>query len=184
VVVSESKSQRGVRPGARKASRPAALVKKSSKVSGPASVPSPVVKQVDSNRGPDGRFLPGAYQGGGWKPGQSGNPAGRPKSKTISEEMRELLAETDLDGQTVGRVVAAMIVGSAKKGSLEAARELLDRTEGKARQTVENIDGGFNPERWLRIAAVLGEALEPYPEAHKALCEALARIRAQDAANG
>lgn len=41
-----------------------------------------------SNRGADGRFIRGR-----WKPGQSGNPAGRPPVPSISRRFRELLEE-------------------------------------------------------------------------------------------
>jgi len=74
-----------------------------------------------------------------WKPGQSGNPAGRPKSITISEAYRRELAKLDPDdkhGRTFAEVLAEQIIIKAKGGDVQAVRELTDRTEGKPRQTV------------------------------------------------
>lgn len=41
-------------------------------------------KQIDNNQGKEKHWL--------WKPGQSGNPAGRPKGKTMKEYSRDYLA--------------------------------------------------------------------------------------------
>ena len=74
-----------------------------------------------------------------FKPGQSGNPAGRPKSITMSEAYRRELAKLDPDdkhGRTFAEVLAEQIIIKAKGGDVAAVRELTDRTEGKPRQTV------------------------------------------------
>jgi hypothetical protein len=74
-----------------------------------------------------------------WKPGQSGNPKGRPKSLTLSEAYRKKLAEVDPEdeqGRSYAEILAEQIVSKAKTGDVAAVRELADRTEGKARQTV------------------------------------------------
>ncbi len=74
-----------------------------------------------------------------WKPGQSGNPKGRPKSITLSEAYRRELARPDPDdehGRTFAEVIAARMIVRAKDGDVQAMREMADRTEGKPKQTV------------------------------------------------
>lgn len=83
-----------------------------------------------------GRFVKG--NGHAFKPGESGNPAGRPKSVTLSEALRLKLAE-DAPGKldkTVAEQIAQALVREAVKGNVQAIKEIGDRTEGKPRQTV------------------------------------------------
>jgi len=72
-----------------------------------------------------------------WKPGQSGNSAGRPKSITLSEAYRKQLAlpfPGDAEGRTYGEVIAERIATRAAEGDYQAAKEIADRIEGRARQ--------------------------------------------------
>lgn len=74
-----------------------------------------------------------------FKPGQSGNPKGRPKSITLSEAYRKMLAqvdETDPEKRTRAEVLAEQMYVKAKTGDVQALREIADRVEGKAKQTV------------------------------------------------
>ncbi len=74
-----------------------------------------------------------------FKKGQSGNPAGRPKALTLSEAYRRELAkidETDPQGRSFAEVLAEQTIIKAKTGDVAALKELADRTEGKARQTI------------------------------------------------
>lgn len=69
-----------------------------------------------------------------FKPGQSGNPAGRPKTRTLSEYLRSKLEEvdpSDPDGRTFGEVYIEKIVIEAMANPLKSMAELFDRTEGK-----------------------------------------------------
>jgi hypothetical protein len=72
-----------------------------------------------------------------FQPGQSGNPAGRTKRKSLTEKMAELLAMDSLEGvevpegKTVGDVVARQVVKHACHGRFQYAKELLDRIDGK-----------------------------------------------------
>ena len=79
-----------------------------------------------------------------WKKGQSGNPTGRPKSKTLSDAYRNKLEEpvpNDPEGRTWAELIAEAQVRDAVRGNVQAAREIADRTEGKARQAIEFEDG-------------------------------------------
>ncbi len=74
-----------------------------------------------------------------FQPGQSGNPKGRPKSITLSEAYRKMLAamdETDPQGRTRAEVLAEQMYSKAKTGDVGALKEIADRVEGKARQTI------------------------------------------------
>lgn len=78
-----------------------------------------------------------------WKKGQSGNPGGRPKSKTLSDAYRNKLEEAvpnDPEGRTWAELIAEAQVRDAVRGNVQAAREIADRTEGKARQAIEFED--------------------------------------------
>ena len=93
-------------------------------------------------------------KGKGWKPGQSGNPNGRPKKgKAWADVANELLDSNEIDiiMKKDGKVKRlnleanksfrhAVIVGqinAAMKGNVQAARELADRTEGKSKEIRE-----------------------------------------------
>jgi hypothetical protein len=133
-------------------------------------------------RRPDGTFNPGhpyAFQRG-----RSGNPAGRPpgtKPLLISKAMRDLMKQPfpDAPERNYAEMIGELLVGAALGGNIKAISELLDRTEGRPKQTVHNI-GNFDSERWLYIVSVLVSALEPYPDAKGAVLTALDGIKAQD----
>jgi hypothetical protein len=74
-----------------------------------------------------------------FKPGQSGNPKGRPKSITLSEAYRKMLAtvdESDPLKRTRAEILAEQMYIKASSGDVSALREIADRVEGKARQTI------------------------------------------------
>lgn len=64
----------------------------------------------------------GGYQGGRFRKGESGNPAGRPKG---SRHKTTLLAEKLL--QQDAEAIVNVVVDAAKAGDLTAARIVLDR---------------------------------------------------------
>ena len=70
-----------------------------------------------------------------WKPGESGNPAGRPPNKRyLSEIARELMKQArkgDLEGKTTDELVVLALVKEALKGNTKAIEMLHDWTEGK-----------------------------------------------------
>ena len=69
-----------------------------------------------------------------WKPGQSGNPNGRPKARTISEALREQLPVDTGSGLSHAEAIAHCLIQLAMgttKTAVVAAKEIADRTEGK-----------------------------------------------------
>jgi len=87
-----------------------------------------------------------------FKPGQSGNPAGRPKSITLSEALRLELAKVfpgDTQERTFAEVIAQQLVRSAATGNILAAKEIADRTEGRPKQAV---DMNMNVNDWREVA--------------------------------
>ena len=89
-----------------------------------------------------------------FKPGQSGNPGGRPKSRRISAALRELLAAGDADK------IASVLIRLAKKGSVTAAREIADRTEGKPRQSHDVTLDKEQRDPAQRVEELLARAIE------------------------
>ena len=88
-----------------------------------------------------------------FKPGQSGNPAGRPKSITLSEAIRLQLAQTFSEDRTYAEEIALVLCAAAVKGNVNAAREIADRTEGKPKQAID-LDVRVND--WRTLASQHG----------------------------
>ena len=83
---------------------------------------------------------------GAWKPGQSGNPGGRPKGANLTAAiLRKLAADPDDEGigkatrQIADRVVEALTSGNGKgiEDMTALLKETWDRTEGKVTDKVE-----------------------------------------------
>jgi uncharacterized protein DUF5681 len=88
------------------------------------------------NRGQTGRLVPGG-DSHRWKPGQSGNPGGRPKTGALAKACRDLLERQvpgDSAGRTYAQAIAERLADLSLKGHLSAIRELGDRAEGRAGQ--------------------------------------------------
>ena len=90
-----------------------------------------------------------------WKPGESGNPNGRPKSENArSEILRELSPVVDADQElSNAEIIANKVIELAKQGVQWAVREYYDRTDGKPHQSVDVTSNikmpdvvGFYPE--------------------------------------
>jgi len=72
-----------------------------------------------------------------FKPGQSGNPGGRPRTAKLSEASRVKLASVipgDPEGRTYAEGIADKLARLAIKGDIRAAQELADRAEGRPSQ--------------------------------------------------
>lgn len=75
-----------------------------------------------------------------WKPGESGNPGGRPKKTPLADACRDLLEEAvprDRSGRSYAEAIAEKLAKKALRGNIAAVREIADRAEGKARQAME-----------------------------------------------
>lgn len=73
-----------------------------------------------------------------FKPGQSGNPNGRPKKLP---ELDKLLADVlgeEKDGIEAAKAILMALRAKATKGDVRAAEVLLDRAYGKAKQNIEH----------------------------------------------
>lgn len=74
---------------------------------------------------------------GRWKPGQSGNPGGRPKKKPITaalERIFDKLSDAEVE------VFARSMFMKAGQGDVAAFKEITDRMEGKVAQPVGGAD--------------------------------------------
>jgi len=94
-----------------------------------------------------------------WKKGQSGNPGGRPRGRSITARLRERL---DADDGKLAELIVKVMIREAAKGKFQFAKEILERTEGKvadkARVELSGPDGNA-----IKVAA----------------CEVRAKIEAQ-----
>ena len=72
---------------------------------------------------------------GQWKPGQSGNPAGRPKTKPFKDALAAILEKPELLEK-----VAAALTAKAITGDVSAIKEIADRMDGKIPQAIGGSD--------------------------------------------
>ena len=96
-----------------------------------------------------------------FKPGQSGNPGGRPKKQPITDylidqldqpipeamkaKLPPIFVEVYGTDATFGQVLAFKLVAQGLKGDMQAAKEILDRVEGKVTKKLEH-SGSFTLE--------------------------------------
>src|SRR3954451_23884806 len=73
------------------------------------------------NRQPNGRF----------RPGQSGNPGGRPAGRGIGAVLRDKLDDGYGDGSTPAQRIADVLIRLAVGGDVRAIALVFDRTEPK-----------------------------------------------------
>lgn len=92
-----------------------------------------------------------------FKPGQSGNPSGRPKKKPLTELYEEILNDSKKIGE-VRRAIIAVLV-KAQPGMVPLLKEMADRTEGPVKQQI-SLDAKITYETLIAAAANL-EADEP-----------------------
>jgi hypothetical protein len=78
-----------------------------------------------------------------FKPGVSGNPAGRPPIRGLLVHLKKKLVEFAEGGKgefTLEELIVCQLVQMAAKGDLAAIREIFDRMEGKPRQALDFND--------------------------------------------
>ena len=112
-------------------------------------------KKQTVNKRRNGKFAPGNKLGHRFKPGESGNPEGRPKLTLLSEALREQLATVlpGVDERTIAEHIARSLVREAIKGNVMAIKEVADRTEGKSKMS---IDVDMNVRDWREMARTHG----------------------------
>jgi len=100
---------------------------------------------------------------GRFAPGVSGNPSGRPKTRHISEALREELDSPAPDGElTNAQAIARRLVKTARDAkrdsqATQAAEVIADRIEGKPTQAV-HLEQGMD-ENTMKIIANLAARL-------------------------
>jgi hypothetical protein len=83
-----------------------------------------------------------------WKPGQSGNPNGRPKkwSDIIEAELNKESLSRAKSGpgfKTIKEIITIKLLDMARHGNVRAIHELLDRNLGKPKESIE-LSGGLD----------------------------------------
>jgi hypothetical protein len=71
-----------------------------------------------------------------FKKGQSGNPGGRPKGRSLTAALRELVQQ-EHNGRQILDLIAERIVREALSGKYPFAREVLERLDGRTTERVE-----------------------------------------------
>jgi len=101
------------------------------------------------------RSLPKGAEPYKFKPGQSGNPGGRPKATPITDALRDALSDPAELEKFIGAVIK-----KAKKGDVKAFQAVSDRLEGKPAQALNlgGADGGPIVFRLERIGKNEGRA--------------------------
>ena len=65
-----------------------------------------------------------------YKPGESGNPGGKPAGKSITAELRKMIDEGNT-AEEIAKVLIDLAKSIGTRGQVPAIKELLERTEGK-----------------------------------------------------
>jgi hypothetical protein len=81
-------------------------------------------------------YRPGGVTGKGFLPGQSGNPGGRPKGRTLTGILRDLL-DREHNGRAVVELLAERILKEALTGKFPFAKELWDRVEERVTERLQ-----------------------------------------------
>lgn len=102
------------------------------------------MKPVEENANPQNpentsestkRTLPEAAEPYKWKPGQSGNPGGRPKKKPVTELYERMLADPEF--LAVAEMAAKKAIAKGSMAMVLQLKEMAERVEGKVTQPVE-----------------------------------------------
>jgi hypothetical protein len=101
----------------------------------PLTEPISEAKQSVDNRRSDGTF----------GPNNVANPHGRPKKTwTMTDLIEDSLNEADETGEPYKKIIARKLRSIAVRGDLQAIKEVIDRMDGKAKESVDvNAQGGF-----------------------------------------
>ena len=90
-----------------------------------------------------------------WKPGQSGNPAGKPKQKPVTDALNMAIAEAGGAPKVLRKIMMGLLElceDEDKRIKLSAIQTLFERMEGKvqtaAELQLEGSDGRQMTIRW------------------------------------
>lgn len=73
-----------------------------------------------------------------FKPGESGNLKGRPKRDwTWSGELQKAVEKAEKSGKTLKEIVANSLIHQAKRGNIQAQKELMNRMDGMPQASVD-----------------------------------------------
>lgn len=115
----------------------------------------PVSKSRSEERKNNAKKL-GGVTGKGFKPGQSGNPGGRPKKKPLSEIYEEIFNDPGVREKVKQQIIKTM-TSKGMAGVLER-REAGERVEGKVAQTVDlEVSGKLTLEQVLQARKKSGK---------------------------
>lgn len=95
-------------------------------------------KQPTTGRDDDGKFT--KQNPFGWRPGQSGNPSGRPRGSKSGTAALRRMARAFVDpksGLSAEELIASKLIAAAIDGNLQAIKEFYDRLEGRPGQRIE-----------------------------------------------
>lgn len=73
-----------------------------------------------------------------FKPGETGNPNGRPKKLPHLETLLAEILGEEKDGKTAAMAILSALRSKASKGDVRAAEVLMDRAWGKVTQKTEH----------------------------------------------
>jgi hypothetical protein len=78
-----------------------------------------------------------------FKPGQSGNPNGRPKREwTWSGLLEDAMEEQDETGESYKKIIAKKMRTLGMKGDMIAIKELMNRMDGMPKQSIDQKVSG------------------------------------------
>ena len=99
-----------------------------------------------------------------WKPGQSGNPNGRPKDQfSFMGILRSALAEENKSGHSVGERLVARYIKLGLAGNGQALEALMARIDGKPAQSL-TLKGDSAEPLHVRHSARLEAPVKPKPK--------------------
>jgi hypothetical protein len=88
--------------------------------------------------------------------GQSGNPAGRPKSAKLFKDALTLAIKRTEGDKTMLAHIADSLVAKALLGDVPAIKEVADRLDGKATQPI-----GGDPDNPITFERIVREIVDP-----------------------
>ena len=102
-----------------------------------------------------------------FKPGQSGNPNGRPKKlDSLQRIIEQVMNEPGKGGKPAIYNIVHALIQKAEKGDIRAIQEILDRYYGKPKSSLEiesNINSNYvdiKPKEWVMTDGQVNEIIE------------------------